>query len=162
MPALNALPPDPRHGTREDEVSPMVLEGELLAHLDRQIASARRLLALVLEHGTAIRARDADAVHARLTDVQAEMAQQGTSGTEHARLLQRAGMAIAVPAGQVAELRGLLAKISREHHSNLALMRQERASLTRLSRLAGPEPGPDYRPRGAGAAQPRHLVGVHA
>lgn len=162
MPALSALPADQRRGTREVEVDPMVLEAELVAQLDRQIASARRLLALVLEHGTAIRARDADAVHARLTDVEAEMAQQDTSRTEHERLLQRAGMAIDVPAGQVAELRGLLAKIAREHYSNLVLMRQERASLAHLSRLAGREPEPDYRPRGTGAGQPRHLVGVHA
>ena len=54
-----------------------VLEAELLVHLDTQIASARRLLALVLEQGKAIRERDVDAVLARLADVQTEMGRRG-------------------------------------------------------------------------------------
>jgi hypothetical protein len=49
------------------------LEAELLVHLDAQIASARRLLSLVLEQGKAIRARDVEGVLARLTDVQSEI-----------------------------------------------------------------------------------------
>ena len=54
-----------------------VLEAELLAHLDTQIGSARRLLALVLEQGKAIRARDVDAVLARLAEIQTEMGRRG-------------------------------------------------------------------------------------
>ena len=47
-----------------------MLEAELLAHLDGQIASAQRLLRLVLTQGEAIRKRDVDAVLARLADIQ--------------------------------------------------------------------------------------------
>ena len=54
-----------------------VLEAELLVHLDTQIDSARRLLALVLAQGKAIRERDVDAVLARLADIQTEMGRRG-------------------------------------------------------------------------------------
>ena len=53
-------------------MNPM-LEAELLAHLDGQIASAQRLLRLVLAQGEAIRKRDVDGVLARLADIQTEM-----------------------------------------------------------------------------------------
>ena len=43
----------------------MSLELNLLAHLDAQIASARKLLQLVLAQGAAVRERDAEAVLAR-------------------------------------------------------------------------------------------------
>jgi hypothetical protein len=143
------------------------LEAELLAHLDVQLASARKLLALVLEQGGAIRARDVDGVLGRLADIQAEMARRGSLEQERSSLLQRAGAALAVPAAQVtlerlctlvtpgaaqaardrsAELRGLLAEIAREHGINRALMRQELAFLSHLTRLIGRETEPGYRP----------------
>jgi hypothetical protein len=142
-----------------------VLEAELLVHLDSQIASARKLLALVLEQGKAIRARDVDAVLARLTDVQTEMGRRGTLEQDRAALLQRAGVALGVPAAQVTlerlcalvtpgaattarersgELRGLLAEIAREHGINRALMRQELSFLAHLTRLVGQETEPGY------------------
>jgi FlgN protein len=158
-----------------------VLEAELLVHLDQQIGSARRLLGFVLAQGVAIRARDVEAVLARLADVQTEMV--GRAQLEQARtgLLQRAGAALAVPATDVtlerlcalvtpeaaraasersAELRGLLAEIAREHGINRALMRQELSFLSHLTRMLGQEPEPGYRPPGAqsapGSAQPTH------
>ena len=158
-----------------------VLEAELLVHLDQQIGSARRLLGFVLAQGVAIRARDVEAVLARLADVQTEMV--GRAALEQARtgLLQRAGVALAVPATEVtlerlcvlvtpeaaraasersAELRGLLAEIAREHGINRALMRQELSFLSHLTRMLGQEPEPGYRPPGeqssAGAPQPTH------
>ena len=142
-----------------------VLEAELLVHLDTQIASARRLLGLVLEQGKAIRKRDVDAVLAKLTDVQTEMGRRGTLEQDRAALLQRAGVALGVPAAQVtlerlcslvtpeaaasarqrsAELRGLLAEIAREHGINRALMRQELAFLAHLTRLVGQDTEPGY------------------
>jgi hypothetical protein len=161
-----------------------VLEAELLVHLDTQINSARRLLALVLDQGKAIRARDVDAVLARLSDVQTEMGRRGALEQDRAALLQRAGAALAVPAAQVtldrlcslvspeaaatarersAELRGLLAEIAREHGINRALMRQELAFLAHLTRLVGQDTEPGYgRPAGQGnvgappAAPPLH------
>jgi hypothetical protein len=159
-----------------------VLEAELLVHLDTQIASARRLLALVLEQGKAIRARDVDAVLGRLADVQTEMGRRGALEQDRAGLLQRAGIALGVPAAQVtleglcalvspgaaatarersAELRGMLAEIAREHGINRALMRQELAFLAHLTRLIGHEPEPGYgRPAGASGpgAPPLHRV----
>ena len=149
-----------------------VLEAELLVHLDAQINSARRLLALVLEQGKAIRKRDVETVLGRLADVQTEMGRRGALEQDRAALLQRAGAALAVPAAQVtlerlctlvtpgaataarersAELRGLLAEIAREHGINRALMRQELAFLAHLTRLVGQDTEPGYgRPAGAG------------
>ena len=151
-----------------------VLEAELLAHLDTQIASARKLLSLVLAQGKAIRARDVDAVLARLADVQTEMSRRGSLEQDRAALLQRAGIALGVPATHVtlerlcalvtpgaataardrsAELRGLLAEIAREHGINRALMRQELSFLAHLTRLVGQETEPGYgRPNAGGTA----------
>ena len=64
-------------GDAKGPVVSTVLEAELLVHLDTQINSARRLLELVLAQGTAIRARDVDAVLARLADIQTEMGRRG-------------------------------------------------------------------------------------
>jgi FlgN protein len=152
-----------------------VLEAELLVHLDAQIASARRLLGFVLEQGKAIRARDVDAVLARLTDIQTEMGRRGSLEQDRAGLLQRAGAALGVQVAAVtlehlctlvspaaaqtardrsAELRGLLAEIAREHGINRALMRQELAFLAHLTRLIGNEPEAGYAHPTTGAAQP--------
>jgi FlgN protein len=152
-----------------------VIEAELLVHLDAQIASARRLLGFVLEQGKAIRARDVDAVLARLTDIQTEMGRRGSLEQDRARLLQRAGGALGVQIAAVtlehlctlvspgaaqaardrsAELRGLLAEIAREHGINRALMRQELAFLAHLTRLIGNEPEAGYAHPTTGNGQP--------
>jgi hypothetical protein len=150
-----------------------VLEAELLVHLDAQIASARRLLGFVLEQGKSIRAQDVDGVLGRLTDIQTEMSRRGKLEADRAGLLQRAGAALGVSATEVtferlcalvtpgaatlardrsAELRGLLAEIAREHGINRALMRQELAFLSHLTRLVGNQAEPGYRPPSAGGA----------
>lgn len=164
------------------------LEAELLVHLDGQIASARRLLALVLDQGKAIRARDVEAVLARLADVQTEMGRRGALELERATLLQRAGGRLGVAATDVtlerlcalvtpeaaatarersADLRGLLAEIAREHGINRALMRQEMAFLAHLTRLVGHEPEPGYgRPGDSAtppsASGPHHVLDLQA
>lgn len=143
------------------------IEAELLAHLDVQIASARKLLGIVLEQGAAIRERDVEGVLARLADIQTEMGRRAQLEQDRTRLLQSAGAVLGVPAAQVtlerlcvlvtpaaataardrsAELRGLLAEIAREHGINRALMRQELAFLSHLVRLVGQEPEAGYRP----------------
>ena len=159
------------------------LEAELLVHLDAQIASARRLLGLVLEQGKAIRARDVDAVLARLTDVQTEMGRRGALEHDRAGLLQRAGAALQMGAAAVtlerlctlvspgaasaarersAELRGLLAEIAREHGINRALMRQELAFLAHLTRLVGNDAEGGYaRPDGSGTAPAAGAPPIH-
>jgi len=157
-----------------------MLEAELLAHLDVQLASARRLLALVLDQGKAIRARDVDGVLGKLAEVQTEMGRRGALEQDRTGLLQRAGAALGVTAAGVtlerlcmlvtpaaadalrarsAELRGLLGEIAREHGINRALMRQELAFLSHLTRLIGRETEPGYQPGGAtGPAAPSHNV----
>jgi hypothetical protein len=149
-----------------------MLEAELLAHLDVQLASGRRLLGLVLAQGASIRARDVEGVLAQLAEIQGEMARRGALETDRAALLQRAGAALGVPASHVtlerlcalvtpgaaqaardrsAELRGLLAEIAREHGINRALMRQELTFLSHLTRLVGQEPEPGYAAPGTAA-----------
>jgi len=152
-------------------INPM-LEAELLAHLDGQLASARTLLKLVLGQGEAIRALDTEAVLGKLAGIQTEMGRRGALEQDRAALLQRAGAALGLPAAQVtlehlcvlvspgaaetarqrsAELRGLLAEIAREHGINRALMRQELAFLAHLTRLVGQDTEPGYgRPATAG------------
>ncbi|MGH2949148.1 MAG: hypothetical protein ACRDPC_23325, partial [Solirubrobacteraceae bacterium] len=53
-----------------------------------------------------------------------------------------------------AGLRGLLAEIAREHGINRALMRQELAFLSHLTRLVGQEPEPGYARPDGGAPAP--------
>jgi hypothetical protein len=164
-----------------------VLEAELLVHLDAQINSARQLLKLVLAQGAAIRVRDTDAVLARLGDIQSEMVRRGALENDRAALLQRAGFALGVNPTAVtlerlctlvtpgaaraamersSELRGLLAEIAREHGINRALMRQEMAFLSHLTRLLGSDPEPGYRPPGgsqvARAPQSHRSLDLHA
>jgi hypothetical protein len=148
-----------------------VLEAELLAHLDAQLASAQHLLSLILAQGKAIRAREVDDVLAQLAAVQTEMGRRGQLEADRARLLQQAGAALGIPATQVtvetlcglitpgaadavrersAHLRGLLAEIAREHGINRALMRQELAFLSHLTRMLGQPAQEGYRPDGSG------------
>ena len=156
------------------------IEAELLVHLDAQIASAQRLLGYVLEQGKAIRSRDVDGVLGRLAEIQTEMGRRGALEMERAGVLQRAGAALGLPATEVtlerlcalvtpgaaemarersAELRGLLAEIAREHGINRALMRQELAFLSHLTRLIGNDAEPGYDPSGsAGTPAPSHHV----
>ena len=156
-----------------------VLEAELLVHLDQQINSARHLLKLVLAQGTAIRERDTEAVLARLADIQigdgaARRARAGAhqpaaacrrrprhaGHDRHARAsLQPITPDAATAAMQrSAELRGLLAEIAREHGINRALMRQELAFLSHLTRLIGQEPEPGYSPPNGARPHPPRAV----
>ena len=139
----------------------------VLGHLDSQLASARRLLDLVLRQGQAIRAQDVESVLARLGEIQGEMEARGRLEADRARLLEQAGAALGLPAHAVTldaltslmspaygrgawersgELRGLLGEVAREHGVNRALMRQELAFLDHLTRLMGAGSDTGYRP----------------
>ncbi len=128
----------------------------VLEHLDAQLASAQRLLDLVLRQGRAIREQDVETVLARLADIQTEMELRSGLEQQRTALLARAGaeLGIAGPAVTLdaicelmsadeavaarersAQLRGMLAQIQREHTVNRALMRQELAFLDHLTRL---------------------------
>lgn len=135
-----------------------LLARDLLAHLDTQLESARRMLAIVLEQAVAIRERAVPTVVKLATSLQAELHRRELIELERISLLERAGAMLSVDAQEVsitmltelidpnsaslvrqrqAELRGLLEEIRREHHTNRALMRQELAFLDHLLRLAG-------------------------
>ena len=148
--------------------APTVFGTDVLRHLDAQIASARRLLDAVLRQGAAIRNRDVDGVLARLGEMQAEMERRSTLERDRVRILTQAGGGLGVAPhtvtldalaqllnpneaaaakGRSAELKGLLAEVQREHVVNRALMRQELAFLSHLTRQLGVD-GEDvgYRP----------------
>ncbi|HKZ15597.1 MAG TPA: flagellar export chaperone FlgN [Solirubrobacterales bacterium] len=147
-------------------VQDQILPAAVARHLDLQIASAQRLLDLVLRQGAAIRERDVEAVLARLADIQVEMAARESLEHERTELIRRAAVrlevepvAVGLPAlaslaapteqdrllRRSAELRGLLAEIAREHGINRALMRQELTFLDHLLRVSGEESQPGGR-----------------
>lgn len=134
-----------------------VLTGDVLAHLDAQLESARRLLGIVLDQGAAIRRRDVKEVVTQTGLLQVELERRTVIERDRARLLERAGLALRVAPGAItigmldavmdptrapqarsrsAELRGLLEEVQREHHVNRVLMSQELAFLDHLLRLA--------------------------
>ncbi len=134
-----------------------VLTGDVLAHLDAQLQSARHLLQIVLKQGEAIRERNVQSVVALTGMLQAEMQRRTLIEDERSRLLERAGARLGITAGAVTltllaglmpepaaqealerswELQGLLAELQREHTVNRALMHQELAFLDHLLRLA--------------------------
>jgi flagellar biosynthesis/type III secretory pathway chaperone len=141
----------------ESEQFDAVLTNDVLAHLDAQLVSARRLLQIVLEQGAAIRRRDVQNVVVLAGQLQAELQRRVLIERARAQLLERAGARLGVAPtavsidvldavmdpvrGEVAharsaELRGLLEEVQREHHVNRVLMNQELAFLDHLLRLA--------------------------
>jgi flagellar biosynthesis/type III secretory pathway chaperone len=150
-----------------------LLTPDLLAHLDAQVASAERLLDVVLAQGTAIRVRDVDGVVRQVAAFQAELERRTRVEDDRGRLLARAGAALGMAPGAVtltqltarmtpdeaerahrrsAELQRLLAQLQHEHACNQALMRQELAFLDHLLRLVDPSAPVAY---AAGGARPR-------
>jgi flagellar FlgN protein len=146
----------PAHVITSDGQVDEVLGNDVVAHLEAQLHSGRRLLGVVLEQGAAIRARDVHNVVALTGLLGAELQRRSIIETERIRLLERAGLRLGVNPGAVsltllerlmtpalaetararsAELRGLLAEVQREHHVNRALMNQELAFLDHLLRL---------------------------
>ena len=133
-----------------------VLTTDVIAHLDAQLVSARRMLQIVLDQGVAIRQRDVQNVVSLTGLLQVELQRRAMIERDRSRLLERAGARLGVAPGAVsinlldaimdplraqeaharsAELRGLLEVVQREHHVNRALMNQELAFLDHLLRL---------------------------
>jgi hypothetical protein len=129
------------------------LTSDVLAHLDAQLDSARRLLAVVLEQGVAIRARDVHSVVRLAGILHGEMSRRQQIELERSRLLTISGERLGIPAEQVtltrlgslmgagsaelaaarsAELQGLLHELQREHTCNRALMQMEMSFLDHL------------------------------
>jgi hypothetical protein len=132
------------------------LTTDVIAHLDAQLVSARKLLSIVLEQSAAIRRRDVQQVVALTGALQAELQRRALLERNRAQLLDRAGAHLGVSPTAVsmslldavmdparaplaharsAELRGILEEVQREHHVNRALMSQELAFLDHLLRL---------------------------
>jgi hypothetical protein len=145
----------------------------LVAHLEQQVASARRLLRIVLAQGDAIRAQDTEGVLALLADVQTELTTRDRLELERDAILRTAGARLGVPVDQVdleavlavapaheatpartlsAELRGLLQEVERTHDTNRVLIRQELSFLAHLTRVLSGTPSAGYSATGWTAA----------
>jgi len=155
----------------------------ILAHLQRQLESARRMLGIVLAQGDAIRRRDVESVLARLTDVQTELAERQRLERERDELLSQAAGRLGRPAESLdledvllvappaevepsraasAELRGLLLEVGRVHDQNRVLIRQELSFLDHLMRVLSGSPQAGYRPGGGAMHAPQSLNVVDA
>jgi hypothetical protein len=147
------------------------LDGDVLAHLDAQIASAQRLLEIVLEQGTAIRARQVHEVVRLAGLLHGELTRREQIERERSLLLGRAGALLGIPAELVtltrlcavmdsahaglarersAQLRGLLHELRREHSCNRAIMQIELSFLDHLMQSLALDAGVHgYDPRGS-------------
>ena len=143
--------------------------GGLLPHLEQQVASARRLLRIVLAQGDAIRAQDTEGVLALLADIQTELTTRDRLELERDAILRTAGARLGIPVDAVdleavlavapaheatpartlsAELRGLLQEVERTHDTNRVLIRQELSFLAHLMRVLSGTPSAGYSPNG--------------
>src|SRR5262249_17034323 len=149
-----------RHVRRRSRARPRALpldEGRrvslILAHLDRQIESARRLLGIVIEQSAAIRTQDVEGVLVKLAELQGERVTRAQLEQERDHLIQSAAVQLGVPADEVdleamltlepgldgqrarhlsAELKGLVTETARVHDQNRLLVRQELSFLDHL------------------------------
>jgi hypothetical protein len=137
----------------------------LLAHLERQVFSARNLLGIVLAQTDAIKRQDVESLLARLGEVQLEMRAREQLEHERDALIRSAAAARGLAPDDVdvealiadmpsddanrvralsAELRGLLAEIGRTHTANRVLIRQELSFLDHLMRVLSGKPSAGY------------------
>jgi hypothetical protein len=153
----------PQHGSAS-LVDPL-LSNDLIAHLDAQIASAARLLEIVMAQEASIHERDVDGVVRQVAAFQAEFERRTRLESDRARLLSRAAVALRLSPEEVTvsrmaklmapadarvattrstELQSLLAELSTRHAANQALIRQELAFLDHLLSMIDPAPALSY------------------
>jgi hypothetical protein len=160
------------------------LGAEVLAHLDAQIDSARRLLQVVLEQGAAIRERDVHTVVRLAGILRGEMGRRQLLEEQRVRLLARCGERLGISGEDVtlgrvsalmeptaaelassrsAELRGLLHELQREHTCNRALMQIELGFLDHLMGILAMDGVGGYDTDGSSKpiARPRPSGGLH-
>jgi hypothetical protein len=144
--------------------------GELLAHLEAQIESSRRLLQALIGQTDAIRDHQVEQVLTRLREIQVEVAGRARLELERGALLERAGAALGLAPEVVdlkamlpllpieerepalalsAELKGLAKEIERVHAHNRILIRQELAFVDHLLRAMSGTPQGGYTADGA-------------
>jgi hypothetical protein len=160
------------------------LGADVLAHLDAQIQSARSLLAVVLEQGVAIRARDVHTVVRQAGILRGEMGRRQLLEEERSRLLARSGECLGIAPQAVtlaqlctlmtpdsarratqlsAELRGLLHELQREHTSNRTVMQIELGFLDHLMEVLSLDGVNGYDTHGSSTSitRPRPHGGLH-
>jgi len=160
------------------------LNAEVLAHLDAQIASARSLLAVVLEQGAAIRAREVHTVVRLAGILRGEMGRRQLLEEDRSQLLARCGERLgaapesvtlsaltelmSAPDAELAlarssELRGLLRELEREHSCNRALMQIELGFLDHLMGILALDGVSGYDTRGSSTSisSPRPQGSLH-
>jgi hypothetical protein len=158
------------------------LTRDVLTHLDAQIASAQRLLEVVLEQGAAIRARDVHTVVRLAGLMHGEMTRREQIEQRRAQLLARSGARLGIAPEAVtltrlttlmdpaqgelaltrsAQLRGLLHELQREHACNRALMRLELSFLDHLMTALALDGAHGYDPRGSAATPPNPRGALH-
>lgn len=173
---------------RQALVDPL-LTNDVIAHLDAQIASAARLLEIVMKQHAAIGERDIDGVVHEVSAFQAEFQRRTRIEDERARLLARAGAALGLSPAEVTvtrmtmlmdshhaqvaqtrsgELQRLLSELTRQHALNQSLMRQELAFLDHLLNVVEPNAALGYEPGGTVHSMPvaklpgHHSLDLHA
>jgi hypothetical protein len=170
-------------------VSTIVIDAQtgvngLVTHLEQQVASARRLLRIVLAQGDAIRNQDTEGVLALLADIQTELTTRDRLEIERDAILRATGVRLGIPVDAVdleavlavappheaapartlsAELRGLLQEVERTHETNRILIRQELSFLAHLMRVLSGTPSAGYSATGwAPAPQAARTVDARA
>jgi hypothetical protein len=156
----------------------------ILAHLDKQVESARRLLGIVIEQSAAIRDQDVETVLVKMAELQGEMVTRTQLEQERDQLIQstatRLGLApdsvdldaMLTPEPQLdgqharalsAELKGLVTETSRVHDQNRLLVRQELSFLDHLMRVLSGTPQSGYSKTGISETpQIANAVNAHA
>ena len=155
----------------------------IIAHLDRQVESARRLLGIVIEQSAAIRDQDVETVLVKMAELQGEMVTRTQLEQERDHLIQSAASRLGVPADAVdldailtlephdgqharalsAELKGLVTETSRVHDQNRLLVRQELSFLDHLMRVLSGTPQSGYSKSGSSSTpQVANAVNAHA
>jgi hypothetical protein len=156
------------------------LPGEVLAHLEAQVDSSRRLLQALIAQTDAIRDHQVEQVLSRLREIQLEVAGRARLELEREALLDRAGAALGLAPEVVdlkamlpllpleerqpalalsAELKGLAKEIERVHAHNRILIRQELAFVDHLLRAMSGVPQGGYTADGAtGTPAPVHVA----
>ena len=156
----------------------------ILAHLDKQVESARRLLGIVIEQSAAIRQQDVEGVLVKMAELQGEMVTRAQLEQERDHLIQSAAVQLGVTTDEVdldamltlepqldgqharsrsAELKGLVTETSRVHDQNRLLVRQELSFLDHLMRVLSGTPQSGYSKSGTSATpQISNAINAHA
>jgi hypothetical protein len=129
---------------------------ELIIHLEAQVASAERLLAIVSTQSECIKVQDVQGLLARLGDFQNELFNRRQLELERDRLINTAAARLGIlPDSVAAQARGLgnrlrdtLNTVARAHGRNRALIRQELTFVDHLLRALSGVPQAGYSPAG--------------